>query len=1173
MGKNSKTPRERYVENRERLKRLHHEKLKSETTPGVSINATPDHSLVKEGPELEPSLDSMREMMSQSQPRVSPDVDQLVKFIEKQPSAGPNAQDPKRAAKKARQRLRKAEERQKDERAESEHAEPSGASARETQPVAVTHHPYPLHQDPYHHGYPATGAQNGGSYFSPQGTYPAYANPSYMPPHYPPPYHSTAPYPPHFMGMAPPPAQPSAPNTSMGLAPRPTAANPAAGVMNLMGALASGGSTAFPPSPATRPSLTKATAAAGGGPQQMVTIRKVSDGLGSDPKVTISLRGDKPEQEELLMTLVNGQVRDKHGNVVSPGEVLAEDGTPLLVGEGGPGAAAPKKRKKKKKKTRRRTSADAGEGGSLDVVASSSKVSSDSGLGGNGCPVDRTEEDEIEWGDDEAEEDGAPGSQEGITVTQEGMSEGMSGLERKEMIVDKVLSLIKAAPLKDFEGNGSYKGKAKEVMYQFAESVFKNRPLVRQEADQSVGGYQISETWIGPSKSSSRIRTRSGTMMSDGGSSLTTVTPTTEEETSTDIPMEEDTPGAGEASPKPSSPCSVPEDTCKPSSSPVEQPPLEPSSVEQPHVDQPPRNQMPRLPPDVSLTPLQDETNNASLRNRIPVRRKSTGESPPPPVVRRPAPQLASTKSGDSTDELLKSLNLSPEISVTRVTGENGKQTIRFQRRNPLPTGTLPLRPSPPPPTESNSGVIVVDGAGTSTALPPSGNNYFPTPPRAPQPMAYPPMGYNTPMHPAHNPAYGPTSGYRLPPPPYGPMGPGPFLPPPASQSTTAVQPPPEDPKSAKSRRQARKNAKKAEKKAQNQGPTKPTQPYAPVNPQGANFPHSAYPPSSTASMCFPPPPSYHHPSMYGYHHHHPPLHPSCCPHLTCNSDNPSSHGVNKAASHVTSTNSSNAPNQAANKAAKKADETKKKNEISAEKFIRVEDLSQEQLEAMSKTQLKKLRRKQREHEEEEAKKQAQASTSAPQPFYSGGGCPYVHHSCCSSVPPAPSCAVCPHQAAVPAAGASPADKDPFSDLGKLIRAFEEFRLERRRREESRGTLSLRGGAEGVAGGERGSGAAEGADGGGATSHAGKKKKKKGKGKDDNVFVPKNVNLEDAALDDTEKEVEAFKRFCLDSVPMQNKEKVVLNIKDILDKMSGGMGGYPGAHSPEKRRGNNRVQP
>ncbi|KAK6635681.1 hypothetical protein RUM44_000935 [Polyplax serrata] len=79
-----------------------------------------------------------------------------------------------------------------------------------------------------------------------------------------------------------------------------------------------------------------------------------------------------------------------------------------------------------------------------------------------------------------------------------------------------------------------------------------------------------------------------------------------------------------------------------------------------------------------------------------------------------------------------------------------------------------------------------------------------------------------------------------------------------------------------------------------------------------------------------------------------------------------------------------------------------------------------------------------------------------------------------------------------------------------------------------------------------------------------KKKKKKGKSKDDrevepveSVFQPKDIDLENGDIDDDERELEAFKRFCFQSVPPErkNKVKVNLNIKDIvLKKKSSGVG-------------------
>ncbi|XP_015434786.1 PREDICTED: uncharacterized protein LOC107190491 [Dufourea novaeangliae] len=80
-----------------------------------------------------------------------------------------------------------------------------------------------------------------------------------------------------------------------------------------------------------------------------------------------------------------------------------------------------------------------------------------------------------------------------------------------------------------------------------------------------------------------------------------------------------------------------------------------------------------------------------------------------------------------------------------------------------------------------------------------------------------------------------------------------------------------------------------------------------------------------------------------------------------------------------------------------------------------------------------------------------------------------------------------------------------------------------------------------------------------AASSTGKSKKKKKRGTgtrqcgDDwnlveSVFTPKDIDLEDGEMDDAERELEAFKRFCLQSVPPPRKEKVNLNIKDIVLK-------------------------
>jgi hypothetical protein len=50
----------------------------------------------------------------------------------------------------------------------------------------------------------------------------------------------------------------------------------------------------------------------------------------------------------------------------------------------------------------------------------------------------------------------------------------------------------------------------------------------------------------------------------------------------------------------------------------------------------------------------------------------------------------------------------------------------------------------------------------------------------------------------------------------------------------------------------------------------------------------------------------------------------------------------------------------------------------------------------------------------------------------------------------------------------------------------------------------------------------------------------------ESVFTPKDIDLEDGEMDDAERELEAFKRFCFQSVPPPRKEKVNLNIKDIV---------------------------
>ena len=61
---------------------------------------------------------------------------------------------------------------------------------------------------------------------------------------------------------------------------------------------------------------------------------------------------------------------------------------------------------------------------------------------------------------------------------------------------------------------------------------------------------------------------------------------------------------------------------------------------------------------------------------------------------------------------------------------------------------------------------------------------------------------------------------------------------------------------------------------------------------------------------------------------------------------------------------------------------------------------------------------------------------------------------------------------------------------------------------------------------------------------------------EENVFVPKSdLDLEGGDLDDDERELEAFKRFCFNTVPPERKEKVRihLNVKDIFGKKSNGL--------------------
>ena len=49
----------------------------------------------------------------------------------------------------------------------------------------------------------------------------------------------------------------------------------------------------------------------------------------------------------------------------------------------------------------------------------------------------------------------------------------------------------------------------------------------------------------------------------------------------------------------------------------------------------------------------------------------------------------------------------------------------------------------------------------------------------------------------------------------------------------------------------------------------------------------------------------------------------------------------------------------------------------------------------------------------------------------------------------------------------------------------------------------------------------------------------------DSVFAPKDIDLENGEMDDDEREIEAFKRFCFNSVPLKEKPKVNFDMKSI----------------------------
>ena len=52
----------------------------------------------------------------------------------------------------------------------------------------------------------------------------------------------------------------------------------------------------------------------------------------------------------------------------------------------------------------------------------------------------------------------------------------------------------------------------------------------------------------------------------------------------------------------------------------------------------------------------------------------------------------------------------------------------------------------------------------------------------------------------------------------------------------------------------------------------------------------------------------------------------------------------------------------------------------------------------------------------------------------------------------------------------------------------------------------------------------------------------------DSIFEPKDIDLDNGDIDDDEREIEAFKRFCLDSVPVKQKPKISFDMKNIALK-------------------------
>lgn len=53
----------------------------------------------------------------------------------------------------------------------------------------------------------------------------------------------------------------------------------------------------------------------------------------------------------------------------------------------------------------------------------------------------------------------------------------------------------------------------------------------------------------------------------------------------------------------------------------------------------------------------------------------------------------------------------------------------------------------------------------------------------------------------------------------------------------------------------------------------------------------------------------------------------------------------------------------------------------------------------------------------------------------------------------------------------------------------------------------------------------------------------------DKVFEPKSdLDLDSGDLDDVDRDIEEFKRFCQKSVPLESKPKINFDVKDIVFK-------------------------